>query len=436
MQTPGKSETTTHHNLACPACGLLCDDVTVTRGPDGTLGTVQSHCARSVRFFEQAPAETSPRVGGKTVTLQAAAQEAARLLAGANQPLFAGLGTEVQGMRALLRLADRTGAALDHMYSDNSLKNTLVVQNSGWLVTTLTEVRNRVDLLLAVGTDIVSVNPRFFERQVWNRETLFGQDTTVREVVYLGGRGLDTTAGISPAGVKPTVLECDTARLPEVVAALRALVSGKTLVADEVAGIPLAALAALADRLRRASYGVVAWAASAFDYAHAELTVQNLAGMVLELNRSTRAAGLPLGGSAGDYSVNQVSAWISGYPVRNTFRQGYPEYDPYLYSAARQLQSGEADTLLWVSSFNAESAPPKTNIPTIVLGHGASTFGREPEVFIPIGVPGLDHAGTMFRMDSSVTLPLTKLRASKLPSLAEAVAAIEAAMTQDQQHAD
>jgi len=56
-------------------------------------------------------------------------------------------------------------------------------------------------------------------------------------------------------------------------------------------------------------------------------------------------------------------------------------------------------------------------------------FEREPEVFIPVGVPGLDHAGHFFRTDKVVALPLRKLRESALPSVAEAAAAIEAALS-------
>jgi len=153
---------------------------------------------------------------------------------------------------------------------------------------------------------------------------------------------------------------------------------------------------------------------------------------VIKLNEKTRSSGLPLGGSEGDYSVNQTSTWISGYPVRNSLKKGFPEYDPWQFDAGRMLENGEADALLWISSFHPDKTPPATDVPTIVIGHAAMQFEREPEVFIPAGTPGLDHAGTMFRIDSSVTLPLTALRPSSLPSLAEVVDAIETATQLDQ----
>jgi len=55
-------------------------------------------------------------------------------------------------------------------------------------------------------------------------------------------------------------------------------------------------------------------------------------------------------------------------------------------------------------------------------------FEREPAVFIPVGIPGLDHAAHMFRTDRVVALPLQRLRPSTLPSVADALAAIDAAL--------
>lgn len=412
--------------ITCPACGLLCDDIAIECNAAGQLKVSKNGCKKSIQFFERAIQKTSPTIAGKPASLADAVKRAAELLNQANQPLLAGLGTEVQGMRSVLSLADKLGATLDHMNNYSSMRNTLVVQNSGWQVTTLTEVRNRVDLLLIVGTDIVSHNPRFFERNIWNKESMFGQDTHSREVVYLGGQHINTEAGTSPKGKKPTVLPCDLARLPEVVATLNAIVSGKKLVASEVAGIKLADLENLAEKLKAAKYSVVTWVTSDLSFNHAELTVQGITELVIKLNAKTRSSGLPLGGSEGDYSVNQTSTWTSGYPTRNCFARKHPEYDPYQFSSEKMLANGEADALLWISSFNPDKTPPATNIPTIVIGH--ANMQTKADVFIPIGTPGIDHKGTMFRIDSSVSLPLSQLRNSELQSLGEVMAAIEAAL--------
>ncbi|MFM9912854.1 MAG: formylmethanofuran dehydrogenase subunit B [Methylophilaceae bacterium] len=417
------SPAATFETITCPACGLLCDDIHVARDATNQLAVTQHGCHKSIAFFSRKTPATSPSIQGQSASLEAAISHAAGILSKAKQPLFAGLGTDVQGMRAVMHLADSTGAVLDHMNGDSLMRNVQVVQNSGWQTTTLTEVRNRVDLLVIVGTDVVSVLPRFFERVVWNENSMFGQDTAKREIVYLGGRDVDTSAGISPDGRKPQVLPCDLDALPEVVSVLRALVAGKKLSVSEVAGIAIADLAALAERLKQAQYGVVAWAASALVFDHAELTIQTLTECIKTLNQTTRCSGLPLGGSDGDMSINQVSTWISGYPVRTSYARTYPEHDPYHFSTERLLS--EADALLWVSSFNPERMPPANDTPTIVLGHAAMTFANAPEVFIPIATPGVDCNGVMFRMDSAVSLPMEQLRSSDLSTLAQVISAME-----------
>jgi formylmethanofuran dehydrogenase subunit B len=51
-----------------------------------------------------------------------------------------------------------------------------------------------------------------------------------------------------------------------------------------------------------------------------------------------------------------------------------------------------------------------------------------PDVFIPIATPGLDCGGTLFRVDSSVVLPLKKVRDTSLPTLAQVLKMVKEAL--------
>lgn len=412
-------------NVTCPFCGLLCDDLSV--GTTGDRLQVRANGCRiaSAAFDRVAtPGADAPRVGGKPVSLREATQEAARLLRTARQPLLAGLGTDVAGTRAVSRLADRCGAVVDHMNSAAGLRNLLVLQDSGWVTTTLSEVRNRADLVIAAGTDIVSRFPRFFERCLANTGTLFSEHRRC-EVVFLGSA---VPEGLAFAGPSPEVVHCDVPRLTEAFGVLRALVAGKSLQAAEAAGHAMSVWQQLAERMQAAKYGVVVWAAPDLDFPHAELTVQVLCELIKDLNRKTRFSGLPLAGSEGDMTVDSVLLWQTGYATRTSFAQGQPIHDPYHYSTARLLQGDGADLLLWISSFSEARTPPPTSVPTVVLGRAGMAFEREPAVFIPVGTPGIDHAGHLFRADRVVALPLGRLRESSLPSVADAIAAIEAVL--------
>jgi len=410
-----------------PFCGIGTDDLTIQ--VDGvSLKVAENGCAVNSPAFEQAITDTCPRVDGKDVSLEAAVAKAAALLKNTNQPVIGGCATDVNGMRALLALADRSGAVVDNMNFTGARNNFLALQDSGWMNTTLAEVKNRCDLLLVVGVDLEGFSPRFFERYLWNKESMFMEDTAKREVIYLG-KAPSGTASTSPDGQAALVFECANEDLPDVVAVLRALVKGNPIRVDSVGGIALADLQAIADKLKAASYSVVTWAAGALAYSQAELTVQTLSEMVKDINdRNTRCSGLPLGGKEGDQTANQVCGWTTGYPARTRFSSGYPEYDPYLNDTHFLLDNGEADALVWVQAFNAKAVPPVTALPTIVVGRSGMTFAKEPDVFIPVGTPGIDHVGHAYRMDNVVAIRLKKLRESGLPSTFDVLHAIEQAL--------
>ena len=84
--------------------------------------------------------------------------------------------------------------------------------------------------------------------------------------------------------------------------------------------------------------------------------------------------------------------------------------------------------MVWVQAFNVKAVPPVTTLPTIVLGRSGMTFEKEPDVFIPVGTPGIDRAGHAYRMDNVVAIRLKKLRDSGLPSTSDVLNAIEHAL--------
>jgi formylmethanofuran dehydrogenase subunit B len=412
--------------VSSPFCGIASDDLTI-KVDGNTVTVIENGDPVTKKGFETPITDTSARIKGKDVSLQQAVTHIADLLRISKQPVIAGMATDLNGARSAMALADKSRATVDNMDSDASFRNTLVLQDTGWMVTTLTEVRNRVDLLLVVGSDIESDYPRFYERMVWNKESMFGQEIESRQVVYLG-KAPSGEASTSPQGKKAQVLTCADADLPEVMSVLRALVKGKNIQAEQVGGLAVSVLKTLAEQLKLAKYSVVAWSAASLNFDHAETTVQMLCEMVKDLNIKTRSSGLPLGGKEGSITVNQVSAWQSGYPMRTNFNRGYPDYDPYLSDTKRMLAADEVDTLLWISSFNVDRTPPKSNAKTVVLGRSGMTFEQEPDVFIPVGTPGIDHVGRAFRTDGAVSVPLRKLRDSGLPSTFDVLTAVEQAL--------
>ena len=412
-------------NVPSPFCGIASDDLKI-QVTGNEIKVLANGDAITVAGFEQPITDTLPRVGGKTVTLEEAVAAAAGYLRDARLPLFSGFGTDVNDTRAALSLADHCGGVMDKSRAEASLRNLLVLSDTGWVATTLGELKNRVEVLVVFGSDIEADFPRFYERLIWNKETLFGQDTAKREIIYIG-RPPSGNASTAPDGRKALVLPCPMESYPEIAAALNAVARGVSLQVETIGGLAVTELRAVIDKLKTAKYSVVTWSAGHLNYPHAELTIQQLCQAIVAINHSgeTRAAVLPLGGQDGHRTASQVFAWQTGYPGRISYARGYPEFDPYHYSMSKLLANGEADVLVWVATLNARQTPPVVAIPSIVIGRSGMVFEQEPSVYIPVGAPGIDHAGHMYRCDNVVSMPLKKLRDSGLPSGAEVLKEIE-----------
>ncbi len=412
--------------VACPFCGILCDDLVIGRSAEG-LKVLKNGCGRAVAGFERSVEGASPAIRGTPVSLDEAIAEATRLVRAARLPLYGGLGTEVDGMRAVMSLADRTRGVIDHALSEGQFRNFRVLQTSGWFMTTLTETRNRADLFVIVATDIPKYHARFYERIVNTPKSMFADPAPQRDVVILGA-GLPNTGAAGPRVGSVETVPCPPAEVGDVVNALRVLINGTPLRAATVAGVPVDQLRALAERIKAASYPVFIWAPPALDFPNADLVVHGVSELVKDLNKTQRAAGLALGGNDGAVSAGAVCAWQSGYPLRVSYQTGKPEHDMMKYQISRMVAAGEGDVLVWLSSFTVDLGPPPGDMPLILIGTPGVKSGKVPDVFIPVGTPGVDHTGQIVRVDNVVSLPLRDLGRSNLPRVSSILGAIESAL--------
>jgi formylmethanofuran dehydrogenase subunit B len=421
---PPKSNAIT--DVACPFCGLVCDDLELARDEKG-LHVTKNGCDKAIAGFERKVDGAKPQVDGRDVDIGAAIQAATALIRKSSLPLYGGLGTDVNGIRAVMALADKSGGVVDHALSEGQYRNFRVLQTRGWIMTTLTEARNRADVVIVVGTDIQKLHPRFFERIV-NVEASLLSETPAKRTVYFIGKGLDQSAVKGPRIGEVITLACEIDRVGEIIGALAAEVRGTPVTQDTVAGVPIGDIRSLAERCQKAAYPVFVWAPPSLAFPNADLVVSAVSDLVKDLNVKGRAAGLALGGNEGAISAGAVSSWQSGYPLRVSFASGKPDYDFTRYAIPRMLANGEGDLLVWLASFTPDLGPPATKIPTIVLGTPGLKLASPPAVFIPVGTPGADHAGRIIRVDNVVSLPLRDLGRSSLPKASDIFAAIELAL--------
>ncbi len=181
-------------DVPCPFCSLICDDL-VIQNKEGKLTVKENGCAKAKAHFAQPLPDVKPTLKGKSCSIDEALEAAAKILKQSSQPLIAGLGTDIGGMRSVMHLADNIGATIDHMHSDGAIRNTLVLQDLGWIMTTMSEIKNRADFIIFAGTDASNYS-RLFERIIWNKDLLFSS-AKKRKLVYIGDK-LNTSKGNSP----------------------------------------------------------------------------------------------------------------------------------------------------------------------------------------------------------------------------------------------
>lgn len=402
-------------NWTCPFCSLLCDGFVLDSGP--VMQLRGSDCPRAragLAAFDGLVAVT-PSVDGAREDLDVALDAAAARLAAARLPLFGGLATDVQGMRALYRLANVGGAILDHAHGEAVMPALRTLQDRGQVFTTLSEIRNRADLIVCIGTDAVSNFPEFFRRCA----PAEGQEAACRVVFLAAGEGTPTAAEIPWASAVESVRPAGD--IYDTVAMLAALLDGRRI------PDPDGALVALADAMRSARYCVIVWEPARLP-PHGALVGETLLRLLMNLNRKTRAGALTLGGNDGAQTANGVMSWLSGLPLRSRVGLQGVDHDPLQYATARLLDERAVDLLLWVASFTPDLPPPQPALPRIVLGHPAlATACAQPgTIFIPVATPGINADGHLLRADSVVSLPLYALRDDGLPTVAAVARALVA----------
>lgn len=397
--------------IACPFCGLACDDLVV-----GPIGVETRGCAKAAAGFAAQILSREHRVGGERATLDQAIEVAAGILRGARLPLITGLSVDLAGAQALVALADRCGAVIDRWPSGAQVDTQGVVQRAGALTATFGEVANRADLVLIVGNDPARDYPRLCERLVANKTPLYRKGPP--SIIHIG------PPGAAPSGV-PLVAQVpvEAPRLLDALRALSALLDGRRAAGGTAPDLPLAPIGDLAPRLLDARYGAIIWDAANFPAGEGDLCAAMVLRILRSLNRKTRCVGLPLGGNGNSQGVAQVMLWQAGWPSRLCFAGGSPEHDPWRFHAERLLTAGEVDALLWVSTF-AAAAPPVATVPTIAIVAPNTVLRTAPAVEIRVGIPGLDHGGTILRADTVIAVPLSAARPSDLPSVASVAAAL------------
>lgn len=414
-------------NVTCPHCGLLCDDLSVEVKVLSVQLTDSTHPCR--KHFEDASISSSslpkPHILGKPVPEEEALVKAAKLLGAAKLPLISGLIADVQTNREAVALTEKLGGVIDHVNGRSIRKGVAVMQRLGEVRTTLAEVRNRADCVLIFGSEVPTKFPRLMERILRPEKTLsekfLNNKNSINKKIFIldvsadGSTRCEIENNITHVYLNYPLLESLVYRFQEVVTRPKEYFLEKNTESESGIDQDTAQLFNILETINNSNYTTLIWSVSDFNQESAEHTVQALTESIKTLMKNIRCVGLPLGGSKGEVTASQVATWQTGVPLPVSFTQGMPIHNPVIYDGISMLENQEADCLLWISTYSSNDVPPNYDIPTIVLGH-PNMKCESADVYLPVGVPGIDHRGLACRTDSVATLPLQVIRNSALPA--------------------
>lgn len=339
-------------------------------------------------------------IGNRETLLERAVGHAAALLHSSRCPVFS-FDTDIHGTRAAIALAERVGASYDHTDGVGLARETALFTDRGGMFVAPGEVRRRADLVAIVG-ELPAIHHGFVAELA---ETVPDLTASNAREFFLIGHGKAPLP--LNGGRKLTRLSCGKAAdLGGALAALRAQCAGRQVSA------PVSNFARFQSALASAKFPVFLFSGHSAD----ALALEMLQGLLADLNWKSRASALHLPSSESGWGSTLASTWMTGFPVRTSFSRGFPEYDPWRFDAARQLEAGEADFHLWISA--DAKKPPAGNGTKLVAMTKTPRPVTGAEVTFAIGKAGVDHDAVSYSARTGSLTFVSAEEASRLPSAA------------------
>ena len=390
-----------YRDVVCPFCGCLCDDLEVNVEGNRVV-KVRNGCAISISKFlhHHENRVERPLIEGHPVSLQEAVEEAAEILRAGRRVLIYGLSsTECGAIAKAIEMAELVGGVVDNTSSVCHGPTILALQALGESKCTLGTVRNRADLIIYWGCNPLDAHLRHLTRY----------SAMARGLYTSGGRKARFVAAVDVREtrlkrVADLFLKVKPGGDYELLSALRAVVRGHSLEAEEVSGVSRDVVQELAGRMKEARFGAIFFGLGLTQSEGRHMNIEAAIGLVADLNRHTKFVLIPMRGHYNVAGANTVTTWQTGYPYAVDFSRGYPRYNPGEYTAVDLLAKGEADAALIVASDPAAHLPYKAarrlaEIPTITLDPKRSMTSMLSRVVIPTAAAGIEAEGTAYRMD-------------------------------------
>lgn len=398
------SDSTSHKNIVCPFCSLHCDDINleINDRKISIKSDLPEVCADKYKMFNFKENKISQsKILGKSVDGNKANVYCQKLINSSKETILVNHSSDVNITREILGTASKINGIVDHSNSDKFLKNVALYQRRGYMATSLTEIKNKSDVVLLFSNNVLQSYPRLIEKVLATKNSfsinpkdkkifIIGNEKTNKKNCHLR----DTRITFIDFNNKEasSFLQClkDKSKHPKV----------KNLKSK-----------LLLESIDKSKYLSLLWSTSEFTkYKECDQIIYDISEFITSLNETKRAGCMSLAGNDGDVSHVQTLGWITGFPSRVKFTGNYFEYDKDTNNASKLINMNCCDLVIHINAISDKKLFLHKKQKNIIIGHPATKFNIEPDVFIPSSVPGIDSKGHIFRTDNVVSLPLSRIR--------------------------
>ena len=397
-------------NLVCPFCSLHCDDVSVTTDNNQyKVNESNNVCAKKIDTYNlNNKSMLLPKKGAKVVSLSSALEDIRNIIKGHNETLIINHGVDLSGVRSMLNFASQKNYIIDHINSKFLYQNIGVVQRTGYMATSLTEAKNRADVVMVFGNQIFDKSPRLLEKVLGAKNSLYMKKK--KELILIG----DFSENI----IKEIKKKCNVTNVKLDLDLTNDFLNATSLDSSEaVKGLKKSKLSNIKNIINKSKYLVAIWLASDFIKAkNPKKIISSISKYIVDRNILSRSACMPISGSLADATSSQALTWTTGFSSRIKHSEGTFKHDRNAFDSKHLIDNNNVDVVIHISTISPDKLKLNKNVKNIVLGHPNTTFTMAPDIFIPVGIPGIDYEGIMFRTDNVVSVALKSIRGIKLPT--------------------
>ena len=393
-------------NCTCAFCGCNCDDLDYLV-KDGHVVAVRHACRLGAsKIMEDMDQRLMvPMVRDENGELQevdwdTALDTAAELIANAVRPVFYGWSeTSTETMLEGIQLGEYVGAVLDNQATICHGPSLQAVQNAGYPICTLGEVKNRADMCVYSGSNAMNSHPRHMGRYAVFPRGYFRK----------GGR-FDRT------GVTMDPKDADTAKMSDIWVgfeqngdygfynAIRAVLKGKELKQDIISGIPKEDIYELVEAMKNAEFGTLFFGLGLTHTLSKQRNIDIAIAMIQDLNKFSKWTLMPMRGHFNVNGFNIFMAYHTGFAFGVDFARGYPRYMLGETNTIDLLTRKEPDVFMVIAADPGAHFPNGANqhladIPVIQIDIHWGPSTELADVVLPGSFVGVEAAGTSYRMD-------------------------------------